>query len=376
MDYKFLLNFLISFLTTLLLVPLNRKLSLKLDVVSYPTRERDAHIKPTARMGGLSIGVGFFVATLIFMPFMKNFDLRETGLILLGAFVIFVVGILDDIYNLKPVYKLGGQILAAILCIAGGVTIDFMTVPVKGGMMYFTTMVSAVVTFFWIVGIINAMNLIDGLDGLAAGISTIAAICFMIIAFLNGNSLALVLTISLAGATLGFLPYNFNPAKIFMGDTGSMLLGYVLAISAVEGLFKGYILVTLVAPIIILGVPIFDTLCAIIRRIVNRRPISEGDKKHIHHKLMEKGFSHKNTVITLYLISICFGVTGILVAAKDIYYAFLTLIILLGLVFLITEDPSKHGDEKVLGGVKKYFDKLKNYDTINKKEEKKGENNG
>ena len=201
--------------------------------------------------------------------------------------------------------------------------------------------ISIPITLFWIVGVTNAVNLIDGLDGLAAGVSSIAAICLMILSMFSPNPIgpvAAILMAALAGSCLGFLPYNFNPAKIFMGDTGSTFLGFVLAVSSIQGLIKGYTAVTILIAVLVLALPIFDTTFAILRRIISRRPIMEADRGHIHHRLVDKGYSQKQAVITLYGISGGFGIIGILLALKDTHMA-LGVFIAMGIaLYMITRN--------------------------------------
>ena len=194
---------------------------------------------------------------------------------------------------------------------------------------------SNVITIFWIIGVTNAVNLLDGLDGLATGVASIASVTLMIIAVIFGDpllaGLPILLTAALAGSCLGFLPYNFNPAKIFMGDTGSTFLGYSLAVISVQTMLKTYTALTLVVAVIVLALPIADTMFAIIRRVANHRPISEGDRGHLHHRLIDKGLSQKKAVLTLYFVSALFGLAAILIVLKDVWAA----VILLAVVFAV-----------------------------------------
>ncbi|MCQ2979254.1 MAG: undecaprenyl/decaprenyl-phosphate alpha-N-acetylglucosaminyl 1-phosphate transferase [Clostridia bacterium] len=338
------LNLIISFLISLLLVPLNRKLSIKLGVVSYP-RERDAHKEPTPRMGGLSVAISFIFSVLIFMFFTQEVNVKKCLFIIAGAVVLTIVGVIDDIYQIKPYQKMAGQILAIILAIIGGVNVRFLVWDTPGIFAIFIKCLNIFGTLFWIVGMINAINLIDGLDGLSSGLSTIASISFMVIAVTNGNTLAMLLAVSLAGATLGFLAHNFHPASIFIGDTGSMLLGYTLSLIALETGFEYLNIVCFMAPLIILAVPIFDTAFAILRRIINRMPISEADKNHTHHKLMRKGFKYRTVVLILYAFAVAFGITGVCISRTQ-SPKFIILAIVLILLLMITIHEKK--DKKVI----------------------------
>ena len=339
-------NLLLAFLISVCLVPLNRWLSIKLGVVSIP-RERDAHTKPTPRMGGLSIAISFMITTLIFMPFTTGIDMRKALYIVGGALVLTIVGVLDDIYQIKPWQKMLGQFIAIMLAVFGGVSIRFLVWDEPGAMFTFVKVLNVAGTIFWTVGMINAINLIDGLDGLSSGVSTIAAISFMLLASTNGNTLALLIAVSIAGSALGFLAHNFHPANIFMGDTGSMLLGYTLALVALEVGFEYLDPVCFLSPLIILAVPIFDTAYAIIRRIVNRMPITEADKNHTHHKLMRNGFKHRTAVLILYVFGACFGMIGVLLSiTQDRKYIVMGAVVLCILIGLIWDRSGKKKEKK------------------------------
>lgn len=335
------LNLLVSFFMSFVLVPLNRLLSIKLGVVSYP-RERDAHTKPTPRMGGLSIAISYIASMIIFMySSFPKLDATKAIFIVTGAIILTIVGVIDDIYQIKPSQKLLGQVAAIALAMIGGINVRFLVWEEPGAFNIFIKGLNMFGTMFWTLGMINAINLIDGLDGLSSGISTIASISFMVVAAMNGNTLALLMAVSLAGATLGFLAHNFHPASIFMGDTGSMLLGYTLALIALDTGFEYLDLVCFAAPLIILAVPIFDTAFAILRRIINRMPISEADKNHTHHKLMRNGFKHRTTVIILYVFGICFGIIGVFISVtQSKIYIIMAGVLLLILMGLISEQKS------------------------------------
>ena len=260
------------------------------------------HIMP--RLGGLGIFSAFYIVLLL------GVQVSEPILgIMIGGLVMFLVGMLDDIFQLPAVIKLLGQCLAASIAIHYGVVVAFVTNPFDGpiGLGYF----AIPLTFVWIVGITNAINLIDGLDGLAAGVSAIAAATMGYVAYTQGQQAIFVASFILVAAILGFLPYNFHPARTFMGDGGSNFLGFILGCLAIMGLTKSTAVISLFVPIVILGIPIFDTLFAIVRRINNKAPIFMPDKSHLHHRLMAIGYGHRRTVLIIYAISGFFGMVAI-----------------------------------------------------------------
>jgi len=281
-------------------------------------------------MTGLAIFLGFLVAILIF----ADKDIRLMGM-LLGCLIIVVLGIFDDRYGLPALLKLVVQIVAALIPIACGVKIEFITHFIKPELDYIELGVWSIpITVFWIVLVTNAVNLIDGLDGLADGISSISAVSLLIIAIIIGEAQVSIILAGLAGACLGFLPYNKNPAQIFMGDTGSTFLGFVLALISVEGLFKVTTLISFVIPFVILGIPIFDTVFAIIRRILKGQNPMTADRQHIHHRLIDLGLSQRQTVAVLYGISAFFGLISVLMAVTD-HIIFGLTAVLVGIVLFI-----------------------------------------
>lgn len=232
-----------------------------------------------------------------------------TGLFL-GSLLIAAVGFWDDGANLKPWQKLLGQVAAAALLVAGGTRIEFVTNPL-GGMVYIGWW-GIPLTIFWVTALTNGMNFIDGLDGLTAGISAIAAVPLLIIAGQRGHDDVVLLTVCLLGVALGFLRYNFHPARVFMGDAGAMFLGFMLGAISVEGALKGAATMTLSIPLLTFGLPLFDTVCAVIRRRWNGRPIYEADAGHVHHRLLQLGFSHRRAVVFLYFVSALLGAVALL----------------------------------------------------------------
>ena len=294
-----------AMLISLLLVPSIAKLAVRIGAIDKPNA-RKVHTKIMPRMGGLAIYISFFIVL-----FLTHTVTKELLGLFLGGTVLVFVGIVDDIKDLPAKVKLVGQIIAACIVVAFGVRVDFMT-NIFHGETVFLSFFSIPVTIVWIVGIINAVNLIDGLDGLAAGISVIAATTMAIVGYASGQMDMAAMAMILIGATLGFLRYNFHPAKIFMGDTGSMFLGYNLAVFAVLGVAKSFTMLSLVTPILVLAIPILDTLFAIIRRKMNHKPIFKPDKHHLHHCLLSYGFSHRDTVLIIYAVSAVLALCGLI----------------------------------------------------------------
>ncbi|QXM06721.1 glycosyltransferase family 4 protein [Crassaminicella indica] len=305
---KYFYVFFVAAVVSFCMTPLAKKIAHKVGAIDVPKDERRVHKKPIPRMGGLAIFWGFIVSVLAFVPL----DRPIQGM-LIGGSMIIIMGIMDDLKPLSAKVKLVGQIISAAIAVYYGIKIQVLNVPFIDYQLNVEYLGLGIpVTIFWIVGITNTLNLIDGLDGLAAGVATIAAISLSYVAYFNESYIAAMITLAIAGSCIGFLPYNFNPAKIFMGDTGSLFLGYMLAVVSVFGLTKGAVAIATVVPVLALGLPIFDTTFAIARRILNGRPIMEPDKGHLHHKLLSTGMGQKRTVIILYVISGTFGVSAAL----------------------------------------------------------------
>ena len=328
----------ISIISSLILTPLVIKFANKFGYVDIPKDSRRVHEKPMPRIGGIAIILSMFIGLFVYYIFTKDIEsitLNEkfTGYII-GAFVIFLMGILDDIYNLRARYKFIFQLLAAIIVCCFGLTIDTAKIPFIYTDLIDLGFLSIPITMIWIIGITNAVNLIDGLDGLAAGISSISSLALLIIFISTSASLeAIVITSVLLGATVGFIPYNFNPAKTFMGDVGSNFLGFTLAIVSILGLAKGYTVIAIAAPLLVLGVPIFDTLFAMVRRFFAGKPLLSPDGAHIHHRLLKKGFNQKQSVIILYTITSVLCIFAVLIISADIYK--LLLLILATITFVV-----------------------------------------
>lgn len=298
----------ISFLTT----PLVKKIAILVNAISIPKDNRRIHKKPMPLLGGIAIFFAFIVTEILRKgPISKS----EWGIII-GAAFIAIGGIIDDIVELKPWQKLIFQFIAVICLLVNNVKITVITNPLNQSDAYINIGWLAIpFTIIWVIGITNALNLIDGLDGLAAGVSFISCITIFIIAVLNGRDEAAVLTAILSGAILGFLPYNFNPASIFIGDS-ALVLGFLLSSISMESAIKSATAFAIAVPILAIGLPIYDTLFAMIRRKINGKPIMQGDRGHLHHKLLDMGLDQKQAVIVMYLISAILG--GISIIAMQI----------------------------------------------------------
>lgn len=318
----------LGFVLTAILTPYSKKFAIKVGAIDQP-KALGVHDKPMPLAGGTAIVVSFVVISLLIVPHMKGFNLNEFAGLLVGILIISTLGFLDDLYQLSPKIRIFFQLLAALIVVFSGTRIEWLSWPwASNGLIPLHTL-GNFISVIWIVGLTNAINFIDGLDGLATGVASIASITFMVISFLFGPPVVVVLAAILAGSCLGFLPHNFNPAKIFMGDTGSTFLGFTLAVISIQGLTKSYTMITIIVGAIVLGLPIFDTSFAIIRRLLNNQSIAQGDRGHLHHRLVDKGISHKKAVLTMYAVSGCFGIAGILFALKDFFLATLIIVTIL-----------------------------------------------
>lgn len=312
------------------LTPLVKMLAKKVGAIDVPKDDRRMHTVPIPRMGGLAIFISFMLTILIFS---KGID-RQLQSILLGAVIIVILGVFDDIYALNALLKLVVQIGAAcVVVFYGGCRIQYVTNPFgTGADAYFNLGTFAIpLTIIWLVAITNAVNFIDGLDGLACGVCCISSANMLVIALLVSEpSIALLMAV-LVGACIGFLPFNFNPAKIFMGDTGSTFLGFVLAAVSIQGLFKSYALISFAVPFLLLGVPIFDICFAIIRRLAHGKNPMAADRGHVHHRLIDMGFSQKQSVAIAYILTAILGLSAVVLASSGEMKA----IIFLGAVFVV-----------------------------------------
>lgn len=323
------LTMFICFITSILITPLVKNLAFKIGATDKPN-QRKVHEKIMPRLGGLAIYISFIIGFLILGP-----DKPYAIPILIGGTVIIITGILDDMMELSAKIKFGGQLIAALIVVFfGGIQLEFIKLPFGGELNF--GFLDIPITILWIVGITNAINLIDGLDGLAAGVSSIALLTISGMAVSMGDGFVSVLGGILLASTLGFLVYNFHPAKIFMGDTGALFLGFMISVLSLLG-FKGVTVVSLIIPIIILGVPISDTFFAIIRRIVHKQPISAPDKSHLHHCLLRLGFTHKQTVLIIYAIAAFFALAAVIFSQAKIWGAIVLVAVILILIEVFAE---------------------------------------
>ena len=329
MIFAFIVSFAFTFATT----PLVRRFAFKIGAIDIPKDNRRMHKKPTPRIGGLAIIFGFTVATLCFAQ-----PSRQLYGTLAGAAIIAVMGVIDDCKNLPAKLKFVIQIIAALVVVfAGDIKIDVFTNPnflSDNPYWVLPEWLSVTLTVIWIVFITNAVNFIDGLDGLAAGVSAIMSISLVFISIRVGEYSIAILGIALMGSCFGFLPFNFNPAKIFMGDTGSTFLGFMLATLSIQGVFKSYAVISFAVPLLILGLPLFDALFAMIRRILRGQSPMTADRGHLHHRLVDMGFSQKQTVFILYAISGVLGITAVLLAESVVLRALLLVICVLILLLI------------------------------------------
>jgi len=331
MDIKdLILCFTLAFAISLAATPFIITLAHKIGAVDVPDDKRRVHKKPIPRLGGLAIFYGFLVSLLFF----ARLDQQMRG-ILIGALIIVGVGIIDDVKQLRALVKLAAQIVAALVVVFNNIRIIAISVPAfisETGVLQLG-MFSIPITVVWVIIVTNAVNLIDGLDGLAVGVSSIASFSLFFIAILGGEQNVAIISAALAGGCLGFLPYNFNPAKIFMGDTGSQFLGYMLSVICIQGLFKGYVIISFIVPLLILGLPLFDTIFAIVRRAWNHKPIMGADRGHLHHRLLDNGFTQKQTVAILYVIASVLGISAVLLLEKGAYAACVLLMVAVAVAF-------------------------------------------
>ena len=336
---KVMLAILIAFVVSFALTPVVKILAQKVGAMDVPGEARRVHDHPIPRMGGLAIFLGFIVSMLLFVDITQ-----EVRGILLGSIIIVITGVIDDIISLRAWTKFLIQILSAVIAVLHGVVINVVSNP-----NVFSSQEAIVLgwlaiplTVLWIVGITNSVNLIDGLDGLAVGVSTISCVTILVVALLVSEPNVALIVAALAGACIGFMPYNLNPARIFMGDTGSLLLGYVLATVSVLGLFKFY---AIVVPVLALAVPLSDTLFAFCRRILHGQSPFHADRGHFHHKLMDLGLNQKQAVAILYAISATLGLAAVVLTTKgSIRIALLILALLIGFVVcaFIRKSVHKH----------------------------------
>lgn len=326
---KLLLAAAAAFAVSFIMTPPVKRFAERVGAIDVPKDERRVHNHPIPRMGGLAIFLGFVLSLLLFV----NMSTQVMGM-LVGAVIIAAMGALDDIFSLNAWIKLAGQVVAAVVAIHCGIVFDAISNP--NFLSPITTIpignLSIPLTLLWIVGCTNAVNLIDGLDGLAVGVSAISSLSMLVVAlFVTEPNISVILA-ALTGACLGFMPYNLNPAKIFMGDVGSQLLGFVLSTVSIMGLFKFHAIVSFLVPVLAMAVPLADTVFAFFRRIFRGQSPFHADKGHFHHRLLALGLSQKQAVAVLYSISAILGLFAVLLAGKGA----LVRIICLVLAFIIS----------------------------------------
>lgn len=313
--YLYAIGAIAALIIAICMTPLVKKFAHAVGAIDVPNH-RKVHSTVMPRLGGLAIYIAFVAAYFIVAPFFPEgfisaSDMNLVKALLVGGTMIVIVGAFDDRYELSPKIKLLGQLAAACVVVFGfGVEIDLVNIPFGDAVQPIENWISIPITIFWIVGVTNAINLIDGLDGLAAGVSGIAIASILAMAILMSNEAVILLSALLLGGIVGFLFFNFHPAKIFMGDSGALFLGFSLSMLSLLG-FKQIALVSFVAPLLVIGVPLSDTFFAIVRRWVNKRPIFAADKGHLHHCLRELGFSHRATVLVIYGIAVFFGASAV-----------------------------------------------------------------
>lgn len=327
------ITFLLAFITSYVFTPYTVRLARKVKALDRPKDKRKVHKRVMPRLGGIAIVLGFLVSAVYLISVMvveKKLDILASNyhIKLLGFFfaviILEIFCFFDDKKGLHPIVKLCGQLISAIIVVKSGLVIDKIVIAGSGEIIS-NELFLQIFTVIWIIGITNAINLIDGLDGLSTGISLISSVCLMIIFILNSSPMiSIILATALAGSLLGFLPFNFNPARTFMGDTGSNFIGFTLSVISIMGVAKTYTAIIVVAPLLVLALPIFDTSLAIFRRIIKEKSfkaVFKADKEHLHHKMIKKGYSQKQAVFILYGISTTFGMFAIILLESGLWKA-------------------------------------------------------
>lgn len=315
----------VTFVICLILTPIVIKLCRKYNIVDIPKDSRRVHSKPMPRIGGVAIVTSMLIGFLIYYLLTKDIPsiaLNEKFLgYIIGGLIIATMGLIDDLVNLRARYKFFFQLAAGLVVYYFGIRITGIKIPfIYPDMIDFAWWIDLPLTLLWIIGVTNAINLIDGLDGLAAGITAISATSLLIIFIATSASLeAIIISAVLVGAVLGFLPYNFNPAKTFMGDVSANFLGFTMAVVTILGFAKGYTMIAIIAPVLVLGIPIFDTVFAMVRRFLKGQPMLKPDGGHIHHRLIKRGFSQRQAVILLYTITTLLCMLAVLLVAEDFW---------------------------------------------------------
>ena len=336
----------VALIVSFLMTPVVKSFAYKVGAIDVPRDARRMHKVPIPRLGGLAIFIGFMISVFLFVNIRGD---RAMQSILMGAVVIVVLGVLDDIMALPALLKFVVQIAAACIPALNGVVIQAISNPnvFSDNLYWVLDGLSVPITVLWIVGVTNAVNLIDGLDGLANGVSAISATTVLVIALMASELPVAMMMAALVGACVGFMPYNTHPAKMFMGDTGAMFLGYILATMSIQGLFKFYAVISFVVPFLILGLPIFDTAFAFTRRIAHGQSPMHADRSHIHHRLIDMGLNQKQAVATLYVISAILGLSAVVLTTggeQKAMLLFATLCIVAVVSARVVFPREKHGE--------------------------------
>ena len=342
---KLFLSAAVAFTVSLLMTPPVKLFAEKVGAIDVPKDGRRVHDHPIPRMGGLAIALAFLLSILLFVPISTPI----MGM-LMGAVIIVVMGAVDDIVSLNAWVKLAGQIVAAMVAIRCGVVVDVITSPISGAPLSIGFF-SIPLTIIWIVACTNAVNLIDGLDGLAVGVSAISSLTMLVVALFVSDPQVSIILAARTGACLGFMPYNVNPAKIFMGDVGSQFLGFVLSTVSIIGLFKFHAVISFLVPLLALAVPLADTLFAFFRRILRGQSPFHADKEHFHHRLLAMGLNQKQAVAVLYGISAVLGLLAVLLAERDVVVRAVCLAAALIIsvfvwLFVLRKKPASHAEAK------------------------------
>jgi len=349
---RLICSFVLALAVSYFMTPYVKSFAEKVGAIDVPRDARRIHDHPIPRMGGLAIFMGFVMSVIVFI----SFDTQVLGL-LLGALIIAAMGAVDDIVGLRPLIKLAVQVLAALVAIRCGIYFNVITNPNLMSYNYTINMglLSLPLTVIWIVGCTNAFNLIDGLDGLAVGVSAISSFTLLVVSLLVSGPNTSFLLAALCGACIGFMPYNMNPAKIFMGDVGSQFLGFVLACVSVMGIFKLTAVITVLIPVMAMMLPLADTIFAFVRRILHGQSPFHADRGHFHHRLLAMGLSQKQAVAVLYGFSAVMGLLSVIIAGKDrdpvirifCLVAILVVVVLIWMVILRKYPHLRHNHKPV-----------------------------
>lgn len=363
-----LVAFLCAALVAYTVTPPVRLLAFRIGAIDIPTDERRMHKKPMPRIGGLAIFAGFTVGTLVFCE-----PTSELYAIWVGGAILVCLGILDDIFRLSAWLKLLVQLFVAGIAVCFGIVIDHITL--FGAYISFGYF-AIPITVLWIVGLSNAINLIDGLDGLACGVSVITSLSIFLVTLIAGDTTSALITAILIGSCSGFFPYNMNPARIFMGDTGALFLGYTLSIISVQGLFKLHTVLAFLVPLSIFALPIVDTLIAIIRRLAHGQSPFHPDRGHFHHKLVDMGFTHKEAVRMLYAISSLAGLVAVIYTdamfqeSSTRIWKTVAIMLVVGVIIILNYICMKKPSTRLLSGLVEHISEIKLEEAQTQRKEK------